>query len=292
MELNLSRLALGLWRAKEWNYTTQQLSDLINQSLELGITSFDHADIYGGYECENIFGKVLKENPALRQSMQLVTKCGIKLVSPKFPEHTIHCYDTTKSHIIKSAERSLQNLNTDYIDLLLIHRPDPLMNADETAEAFIELKKSGKILHFGVSNFLPRQFLMLQSRLDFPLATNQIEVSVLCTEHFDNGNIDFLQEKRVSPMVWSPFAGGKIFSENSDQANRVRIVLNELAQKYQVGIDAIANAWLLVHPVNFIIVLGTGKIERIKSALMGTEIKLTREEWFKIWIASKGNEVP
>src|SRR5574340_664489 len=150
MELNLSRLALGLWRAKEWNYTTQQLSDLVNQSLELGITSFDHADIYGGYECENIFGKVLKENPALRHSMQLVTKCGIKLVSPKFPEHTIHCYDTTKLHIIKSAERSLQNLNTDYIDLLLIHRPDPLMNADETAEAFIELKKSGKILHFRV----------------------------------------------------------------------------------------------------------------------------------------------
>ena len=292
MGLNLSRLTLGLWRAKEWKYTTQQLTNLVTQCLELGITSFDHADIYGGYECENVFGNVLRENPLLRQTMQLVTKCGIKLVSPKFPEHTMHCYDTTKLHIIRSAERSLQNLNTDYIDLLLIHRPDPFMNADETAEAFNELKKSGKILHFGVSNFLPQQFSLLQSRLDFPLATNQIEVSVLCTEHFDSGNNYYLQEKRVSPMVWSPFAGGKIFGGNGEQANSVRNVLNEIAYKYQVGIDAIASAWLLIHQVNFIVILGTGKIERIKSAIKSLDIKLTREEWFKIWVASKGNDLP
>ena len=166
------------------------------------------------------------------------------------------------------------------------------MNADETAEAFYILKKSGKVLHFGVSNFLPHQFSLLQSRLDFSLITNQIEVSVLNTEHFDNGNIDFLQEKKISPMVWSPFAGGKMFWENSEQANRVRNVLNEIAHKYQVGIDAVATAWLLVHPVNFIVVLGSGKIDRIKSALKGLEIKLSREEWFKIWVASKGYDVP
>ncbi len=292
MELNLSRLALGLWRAKEWKYSTQQLYNLVTQSLELGITSFDHADIYGGYECENIFGNVLKETPSLRQKMQIVTKCGIKLASPKFPDHTMHCYDTTKSHIIKSVERSLQNLNTDYIDLLLIHRPDPLMNADKAAEAFYELKKSGKVLHFGVSNFLPHQFSLLQSRLDFPLSTNQIEVSVLSTEHFDNGNVDYLYERRVSPMVWSPFAGGKVFWENSEQAIRVRNVLNEIAHNHQVGIDAVAAAWLLVHPVNFIVVLGSGKIERVKSAVKGLEIILTREEWFRIWVASKGNDIP
>ena len=292
MELNLSRFTLGLWRAKEWGYTTEQLSNLVTQSLELGITTFDHADIYGKYECESIFGNVLRENPRLRQKMQIVTKCGIKLVSPKFPDHTMHCYDTTKSHIIKSAEHSLQNLSTDYIDILLIHRPDPFMNADETADALYELKKSGKVLHFGVSNFLPHQFSLLQSRLAFPLITNQIEVSVLCTEHFDNGNIDFLQEKRISPMVWSPFAGGRMFWDNNDQANRVRNVLSEIAYKYQVEIDAIVSAWLLVHPVNFIVVLGSGKIDRIKSAVKGLEIQLTREEWFKIWIASKGNDVP
>ncbi len=291
MEFNLSRISLGFWRAREWNYSVQQLSTLISQSLELGITTFDHADIYGGYECEALFGNVLKENHSLRNKMQIVTKCGIKLISQKFPEHQLHCYDTSKVHIIKSAENSLRNLSTDYIDLLLIHRPDPLMNADETAEAFIDLKQSGKVLHFGVSNFLPHQYSLLQSRLDFPLVTNQIEVSVLNTEHFDNGNIDFLQEKEVPPMVWSPFAGGRMFWENSEQANRVRTVLNEIAYKYQVGIDAVAIAWLLVHPVNFNVVLGSGKIDRIKSALKGSEIKLTREEWFKIWVASKGFDV-
>ena len=292
MDFNVSRIALGFWRAKEWNYSVQQLSDLIIQSLELGITSFDHADIYGGYECETLFGNALKENHSLRNKMQIVTKCGIKLVSNKFPEHQIHCYDTSKAHIIKSAENSLRNLSTDYIDLLLIHRPDPLMNADETAAAFYDLKKSGKVLHFGVSNFLPHQFSLLQSRLDFPLFTNQIEVSVLNTEHFDNGNIDFLQEKKVSPMVWSPFAGGRIFWETSEQSNRVRNVLSELADKYQVGIETIASAWLLVHPVNFIVILGGGKIDRIKSALRGLEVKLEREEWFKIWVASKGFDIP
>ncbi|MBI5730044.1 MAG: aldo/keto reductase, partial [Ignavibacteriales bacterium] len=281
----------GLWRAREWNYTTEQFKILIIKSLELGITTFDHADIYGGYECEALFGNVLRENPSLRNKMQIVTKCGIKLISQKFPEHQLHCYDISKEHIIKSVENSLRNLSANYIDLLLIHRPDPLMNADDTAEAFYTLKKSGKVLHFGVSNFLPNQFDLLQSRLDFSLVTNQIEVSVLNTEHFDNGNIDFLQERKIPPMVWSPFAGGRMFWENSDQANRVRNVLNEIADKYQVGIDSIATAWLLVHPVNFIVVLGSGKIDRIKSALKGLEIKLTRVEWFKIWIASKGYDV-
>ncbi len=292
MTAGLSRIVLGLWRAREWNLSNAGLYDLISQSIDLGITSFDHADIYGGYECETIFGNALKENPSTRERIQIVTKCGIKLISPKFPGMSVKHYDTGKAHIIYSVENSLKNLQTDYIDLLLIHRPDPFMNADETAEAFYELKKSGKALEFGVSNFLPHQFNLLQSRLDFPLTTNQIEASVLCTEHFDNGNIDFLQERRVAPMVWSPFAGGKIFWENSDRANRVRNVLNELAHKYQVGTDAIANAWLLVHPVNFIVVLGTGKIDRIKSALRGIDVRLTREDWFKLWIASKGNEVP
>lgn len=292
MKLTLSRITLGIWRAREWNLSSGDLYSLISQSVDLGITSFDHADIYGGYTCEELFGNAMKINPALRSKMQLITKCGIRLLSDKFPDTEIKHYDTSKEHILKSAENSLKNLNTDYIDLLLIHRPDPLMNADETAEAFYELKKSGKVLHFGVSNFLPHQFSLLQSRLDFPLATNQIEVSPLYTEHFDNGNIDYLQEKRVSPMVWSPFAGGKLFTESSERADRVRKVFYELMQKYNAGIEAIASAWLLTHPVNFIVVVGSGKIDRIKAALNGMEIKLTRQEWFKIWIAAKGADVP
>ncbi|MEW6194879.1 MAG: aldo/keto reductase [Bacteroidota bacterium] len=292
MEFRLSRIALGLWRAREWNFSTKELENLIIQSIELGITTFDHADIYGEYACEELFGNVLKENPSLRNKMQIVTKCGIKITSPKFPEHTMHIYDTTKNHIIKSAERSLKNLSTDYLDVLLIHRLDPLMNADEVANAFYHLKKEGKVNHFGVSNFLQQQFSLLQSRLDFLLVTNQIEVSVLCHEHFDNGNIDFLQEHKITPMVWSPFAGGRIFSDQSEQANRVRNVLYELGEKYNAGIDAIATAWLLVHPVNFVVVLGTGKIDRIKSAMKGIDIKLSREDWFKLWIAAKGYDIP
>ncbi|MBI1937156.1 MAG: aldo/keto reductase [Ignavibacteriales bacterium] len=292
MEFNLSRITLGLWRALEWKYSTNELDNLIAQSIELGITSFDHADIYGHYECEALFGNVLRADHSLRTKMQIATKCGIKITSPKFPEHTMHIYDTGKGHIIKSAENSLKNLATDYIDVLLIHRPDPLMNADEIAEAFYQLNKSGKVLNFGVSNFLPHQFKLLQSRLDLPLVTNQIEVSVLYHEHFDNGNIDFLQENRIAPMVWSPFAGGRIFSENSERANRVRNVLHELSEKYNVGIDAIAAAWLLFHPVNFVVVLGTGKIDRIKSAVKGLDVKLSREDWFKIWIAAKGHDIP
>lgn len=288
----MSRFSLGFWRAKEWNFSSQQFHDLVNQSLDLGITTIDHADIYGQYSCEDIFGNILKEDPSLRQKIQLVTKCGIKFANKRYPEFLIHSYDTSKTHILWSAENSLRNMNTDYLDVLLIHRPDPLMNADEVAEAMYELKKSGKVLNFGVSNFLPHQFNLLQSRLDFPLVTNQIEASVLCTEHFESGNIDFLQEKRIPPMVWSPFAGGRIFNENSEKANRVRNVMFEIAYKYQVEIDAVAAAWLLVHPVNFIIVLGTGKVERIKAAIKGLEVNLTREEWFKIWVASQGHDIP
>jgi len=292
MEFQMSRFSLGFWRAKDWNYNSAQLHELVNKSLELGITTIDHADIYGQYSCENIFGNILSENPSLRHSIQIVSKCGIKFANKRYPEFTSHIYDTTKKHILWSAENSLRNLSTDYLDVLLVHRPDPLMNADEVAEAFTELKQSGKVLNFGVSNFLPHQFNLLQSRLDFPLVTNQIEASVLCTEHFDNGNIDFLQEKRIPPMVWSPFAGGRIFHENNEKANRVRNVLFEIAYKYQVEIDAVSAAWLLVHPVNFTIVLGTRKIERIQSALKGLNINLTREEWFKIWVASKGHDIP
>lgn len=288
----MSRFSLGFWRAKEWNYNSEQFYELMSQSLELGITTIDHADIYGQYSCEDIFGNILKEHSSLRQKIEIVTKCGIKFANKRYPEFSIHSYDTSKQHIIWSAENSLRNMSTDYLDVLLIHRPDPLMNADEVAEAMTELKQSGKVLHFGVSNFLPHHFSLLQSRLDFPLVTNQIEASVLCTEHFDNGNTDFLQEKRIAPMVWSPFAGGRIFSDNSEQAIRVRNILLELAYKYQVDIDAIAAAWLLVHPVNFVIVLGTGKIERIKAAMKGLNVNLTREEWFKIWVASHGHDIP
>lgn len=293
MDFNLSRIVFGLWRLNSWNYSSMELNGLINQCIDLGITSFDHADIYGDYECEELFGNALMLDSSLRSKMKIVTKCGIKLLSSKYPERIIKYYDTSKNHIMDSVNESLQNLKTDYIDLLLIHRPDPFMNADEVANAFIELKKSGKVLDFGVSNFLPHQFNLLQSRLNFPLVTNQIEVSVLNHENFDNGNIDFLQERKITPMVWSPLAGGKLFYDNTDRANRVRSLLHELVNKYGApSIDSIATAWLFVHPVNFVVVTGSGKIERIKSALYGEKINLSREDWFRIWTTARGEDVP
>lgn len=293
MTFNLSRTVLGLWRLINWNYSSRELNGLINQCIDLGITSFDHADIYGDYECEEIFGNALMLDTSLRSKMKIVTKCGIKLVSSKYPERKIKYYDTSKNHIIESVNKSLQNLQTDYIDLLLIHRPDPFINANEVADAFQELKDSGKVLEFGVSNFLPHQFNLLQSRLKFPLVTNQIEVSVLNHENFDNGTIDFLQERKITPMVWSPLAGGKLFYDNSNSTNQLRSLLHELANKYDApSIETIAMAWLFIHPVNFVVVIGSGKIERIKSALYGEKINLSREDWFKIWTIARGEDVP
>lgn len=193
--LEFSRIIQGFWRLAEWNMPKQELLSFIENCMEMGITTFDHADIYGGYTCESLFGEALQLQPSLRDNMQIVTKCGIAPPSPKFPKRYVAHYNTSTKHIVKSVEQSLQNLHTDYIDLLLIHRPDPFMDPSEAAEAFTRLKQEGKVRHFGVSNFLPSQFNMLSSYLDFPLITNQIEVSAMQLEHFEKGTINLCQEK-------------------------------------------------------------------------------------------------
>ena len=210
-KLKMSKIALGFWRLNDWGMSKEELSEYLEKAIDLGVTTFDHADIYGRYTCEKIFGEVLGLKPELRAKMQLVSKVGIKLVSENMPENTYHCYDTSYEHIVKSVEKSLKNLNTDYLDLVLIHRPDMYMDADETARALTDLRKAGKVLEWGVSNFLPSDFNLLQSRLDFKLVTNQIELSPLKTQHFYDGTINLMQEKRVPIMVWSPLAGGEIF---------------------------------------------------------------------------------
>jgi predicted oxidoreductase len=268
------------------------LETLIRQSIDLGISSFDHADIYGSFTCEEIFGEVLKANPSLRNQIQLITKCDIVFKSPQRPQYNFHYYDTSKQHIISSAERSLQNFGTDRLDILLIHRVDPLMNADEVAEAFNELKQSGKVLNFGVSNFLPSQFELLQNRLDFPLVTNQVEFNVMHFDPMEDGTFDLMQQKRVSPMIWSPLAGGRIFTEQSEQANRLRSTFAELSEKNNATTDQLALAWIHKLPCNPVSVIGSGKIERVKSAAVSVNINLSREDWFKVWAASKGHEVP
>lgn len=291
-DLNFSRMIHGLWRLNDWKLGDEEIRSLIEQCLELGITTFDHADIYGGYQNEALFGKALALKPSLRDKMEIVTKCGIKLVSKARPEHEIQHYDTSRKHIIWSAENSLKNLQTDYIDVLLIHRPDPYMDPSEVADAFIQLKEEGKVKHFGVSNFTPSQFASLESYLPFPLVTNQVEISVSYLQTFLDGTIDQCLQKRVAPMAWSPLAGGSIFSNEDEKSMRLKKALQEVGEELNVSeLDKLMFAWLLVHPANIMPIIGSGKIERIKSAVDALQINMTRQQWFKIWIASTGENV-
>ena len=289
----VSRLVAGMWRLASWGLRDAELLDLIHACLDLGLTTFDHADIYGGYTCEELFGRALALEPALRDQMQLVTKCGIKLVSPNRPAHTFHCYDTSRAHILASAENSLRLLGTDRLDLLLIHRPDPLLDADEVAGAFAALRQAGKVLHFGVSNFTPWQFDLLASRLDFPLVTNQVELSVMNMEVLRDGTADQCLRLGIAPMAWSPLARGRLFQEDSEQAIRLRHALSQVGEMLGgAPIDQVALAWILRHPARFIPVLGTGKIDRIRSAAQAEMLELSREQWFTIWNASTGSGPP
>lgn len=276
----------GCWRLNSWGYNDKQLLDFIYQLVDLGITHFDHADIYGDYSCEQLFGQALKLRPEIRDKIYLTSKCGIKLPSAKFPGQT-HIYDTDFKQIITAVERSLNNLATDHLDLLLIHRPDLLMNPEEIALAFSSLASAGKVLNFGVSNFLPAQFELLQASLDFPLQTNQIEASVMNHQNFDNGTIDYLHKNKIRPQIWSPLAGGNLFTNSS-----IFEVLVKIADIHGCAPEQIAFAWLLRHPAKFQILLGSGKIERIISALASQEIVLDRDEWYQIWVAAAGYDIP
>ncbi|MGV7211580.1 aldo/keto reductase family oxidoreductase [Oxalobacteraceae bacterium A2-2] len=285
----LSRIVAGMWRLNEWNMAPQQRLAFIEQCLELGVTSFDHADIYGGYGVEAAFGEALALRPGLRQRMQLVSKCGIKLVSPARPGHAIQHYDTSASHIIASAENSLRQLGTDHLDLLLIHRPDPLMNFDEIAAAFQALRASGKVLHFGVSNFSRHQFESLNRRI--ALATNQVEFSPLYTAPMFDQTFDGLQDLGVAPMIWSPLGGGRLFSSNDEAAVHVRAVVQRIAGELQQPFGSVVFAWIMQLPCRPAPLTGSGRIEAVREAVQAASISLSRSQWFEILRAARGHEV-
>jgi predicted oxidoreductase len=279
----LSRVLAGVWR---WHtLSSQQIETLIKTSLSSGITSFDHADIYGNYSCEELFGKVLRGNSALRDEMEIVTKCGIKLLSHKKPEHRIKHYDTSKEHIIKSVESSLNKLAIDRIDLLLLHRPDPLLNPTEVAEAFSNLRKQGKVLHFGVSNFTTTQLEMLKSLLPFPIVTNQIEVSMFKNESLFDGSVDSLMKNKISPMAWSPLGGGKHLDDV------IKNSLEKICLSYGCTPSQILLAWLLKHPATIFPILGTTKPERLEDGAKSIDINLSRQHWFEMLKLVSGKDV-
>ena len=287
--LELSRIVAGMWRMVEWNMTVEQRIALIEQCVAMGVTSFDHADIYGNYGVEGLFGEALRAQPSLRDRIQLVSKCGIKLLSKKRPEHTIQHYDTTAGHIVASAEESLRQLHTDRLDLLLIHRPDPLMDFDEIAEAFTRLKQAGKVLHVGVSNFSRHQFEVLNRRVE--LATNQVEFSPLHVAPMFDETFDGLQDLGIAPMIWSPLAGGRLFTSNEANAENLRLVVKEIADRLRQPFASVIFAWIMQLPSNPIPLTGSGRIEAIAVAVAGTSFKLSRTDWFAILRAARGHEV-
>lgn len=284
-----SRFVMGYWRLMDWNMSTRQLVSFIEEHLDLGVTTVDHADIYGGYQCEAAFGEAMKLSPALRNRMEIVTKCGIATTARK--ENVIGHYITDRQHIIDSAEQSLRHLATDRLDLLLIHRPDPLMNADDVAEAFLHLHQSGKVRHFGVSNFTPAQFSLLQSRLPFTLATNQVEISPVHQPLLLDGTLDQLQQLRIHPMAWSCLGGGRLFNDLS--FHPLRDELAQVAQELNAqSIDQVVYAWIMRLPSQPLPIIGSGRIERVRAALAAENLELTRQQWFRIRKAALGYDVP
>jgi len=284
-ELIIGTMRLGTWDA---NYDTAQWQSFIEDCLALGMTTFDHADIYGDYSTEADFGKVLKQAPQLRESLQIITKCGICRVCENRPQYRIKSYDSGKVHIMASVENSLRDLQTEYIDMLLLHRPDYLMEPDEIAEAFTELLSAGKVKSFGVSNFTPSQFQLLNEA--FPLATNQVEISITARHTFEDGTLDQCMRHGIRPQAWSPLGGGVVFGEN-EVAERVKKVAQPLLEKHKASLDQLLLAWLRRHPAQILPVLGTTKIERVKTAVDALDIQLDRAEWYDLWQAATGKKI-
>lgn len=275
----LSRLIAGVWR---WQHVSpQKMVRLIETALEAGITTFDHADIYGDYSNEELFGAALRLQPGLAARIQFVSKCGIRLLSEKKPAHRIKHYDTSREHLISSVEHSLRALGVEYLDVLLLHRPDPLLHAEEVAGAFAELKAGGKVNYFGVSNFSPAQFDLLQAYLPDPLVTNQLEISLFKPQPVFDGSIDHLYRLRVSPMAWSPLGGGNMQVDEH--------LFFSLATKYNATYSQLALAWLLKHPARIFPVMGSTQPDRIREAAGACAIPLDRQDWFEMlrWITGK-----
>lgn len=288
--LTLSPIVAGAWRMAEWGFGVQQRLAWIERCLELGITSFDHADIYGGYTVEALFGEALAAAPGLRGRMQIVGKCGIKLVSSQRPGHAIKSYDSSRAHVLASVDASLQALRTDRLDLLLVHRPDLLADPDELADTFRGLRTAGKVLQFGVSNHTPAQVAMLHRR--FALATHQIELSPLRMAALADGTLDQCTDLGLRPMIWSPLAGGRLFSGQDEQAARVRAVLQALAAQHGVAPATVAHAWILRLPSRPLPITGSSRVQALQEAVAALHLRLPAEDWYRIWQAGMGHEVP
>ena len=287
-----SRLVYGAWRlADAADATPQTVLRNIEICLDQGITTFDHADIYGGYRCEALFGYALKLKPALKRQLQLVSKCDIMLMNAQFPARRIKHYDTSAGHIRASVEQSLSRLGVERLDVLLLHRPDPFMDATQTGACLDALVKEGKIGAAGVSNFKPWDLALLQSAMQTPLVTNQVEISLLARDSFLDGTLAQCQQLKITPMAWSPLAGGALFDESAP-ALRLRPALARIAADHGVEPDAVAIAWLLAHPANIMPIVGSNQPQRLARLADAFKVTIDRETWFELWTLACGQEVP
>ncbi|WP_342609950.1 aldo/keto reductase family oxidoreductase [Vibrio tritonius] len=287
-----SELVQGYWRLDDWNMSVQERTRFLEQHIDLGITTVDLADIYGLYHCEANFGQALALKPELRQQIQIVTKCDIIVPCDAFPTSKIKHYDTGAEHITASVERSLASLGVEQIDALLIHRPDLLLDADEVAQCFERLQQSGKVAHFGVSNFTPSQFELLQSRMPNGLITNQVEINPLNFAVADDGTLDQLQRLRVRPMAWSCLAGGHLFKATDKRTARLLTELDALVEETgAANREQVIYAWVRRFPSKPLPIIGSGNLERVKNVVDGLSLELTREQWYRVWRASTGQDV-
>lgn len=283
------------WGVWDKNLSVSEMESMIHICLENNITTFDHADIYGSYTTEADFGKAFIESKIAREKMQLISKCGIALpvrqgsgqLLSENRNNTIKHYNYDKSYIVWSVENSLKNLKTDYLDVLLLHRPSPLMQADEIAEAIEKLKSEGKILDFGLSNFTASQSELIRQKT--AVSYNQIQFSATHFEPMIDGSLDYMQINNIRPMSWNPL--GNVFREENEQTRGLKILLAKLVDKYHFGADTILLSWILQHPAKVIPIAGTVNVARIQSLMNASTLQLTTEEWFSIWTASKGKEV-
>jgi predicted oxidoreductase len=290
-----SRLVFGTWRVLDDKESASpaQLLERLKLCVDLGITTIDTAEIYGLYRVEEAIGAALKLDPGIRKKLEIVTKSGIYVPCEFHPDRKVAHYSATAARIIKSAEKSLRLMGIDHIDLLLVHRPDWLTSADETAEGLNKLLKEGKIRSAGVSNYNVHQFDLLNSRMDQPLVTNQIEFSLLCMDPIYDGTLDQCQKHRIRPMAWSPLGGGRLFNLELDAAKRLQLMMAELSPKYgNATVEQFAHAWVLAHPSKPVSVIGTSRLERITATARADTIKLDREDWYGLWEAAQGKQIP
>ena len=287
--LEFSRIVYGMWRLAEADDTSPaHVEAKIQSCLDQGITTFDQADIYGGYAAEAVLGAALKANPSLRNKMEIVTKCDIVAPVGRYEATTVKHYDTSRAHIEASVEHSLREMSIGHIDLLLIHRPDPMMDHIETGGALDDLVASGKVRSVGVSNFRPWDWELLQSAMKTPLVTNQIEISLGEISPFTNGDLAFHQRISTPIMAWSPLGGGALMTGTGDVAT----VADEIAAQAGVDRSAVAVAFLLAHPANILPVMGTNNLDRIGRLSDAMKVKLDRETWYRLYTAALGHEVP